>query len=389
MEQTDSPPTNSFLQAYKNYARNLTDAPKIFHDLIGLNLLSLAVGRTPIEVTPDIIFPNVWILLVGYSGISRKSTCLNLARNVLPSGSYLLPNEFTKEALVEELSINPQGICLWDECGSLLKQFKINRGHYMTGLDDLLCLLYDFKGIYKRKLVKGTFQLENVCFNMVWATTISKFANVELDQISSGFLARFLIVFGEKDYAMPRRSLEPEDEERMEVAKQRLQKVWNVFHSKHLKFKFDSAALELVNAWQTEHEEELKQIPDPEEADVKGAIVTRLGDYLIKFSALYEVDDILSKNKLSNLATSHIIISIDSVLKSMKIIDKMLSLISDKLISLISSTWLSKNLAKLRRILQMAVEKTGEEWVQRQHVIRRMHLLFGGCIYLLGSSTTF
>jgi hypothetical protein len=361
---------SSFLDAYKDYAINLTDAPIIFHDMIGLSLMSLAVGHSPIETSPKEMYPNIWLLIVGLSGISRKSTALDLAQSVRPSGSCLLPNDFTKEALIEELSRNPQGISIWDECGSLLKQVKYEK-NYQSGLDDVLCLLYSLNNPYRRKLRSGEFCLEKICFNLLWATTASKFLKIaDSEHIISGFLARFLIVYGEKEFSSPRRNLKSEDYQRKENAKKLLQQVWDYFHCEQRSFIFETPALEIANAWQMRKEDELRKIADLEEADAKGALITRLSDYLLKFSALYEVDSLLRKDELRKLNTPQISISINSANKVVSIIDNLLSILSDKLLSSLSSTWLRRNLEKLSKILKDAPD----DWVQRQYVLPRMKI---------------
>lgn len=365
--------SNSFFEAYNDYAGNLTDAPKIYHEIVALNLLSLAVGDSEIKITPEYMYPNLWTIIIGLSGIERKSSSLSLGQSILPTGSHRLPNEFTKEAFIEELSNNPQGISIWDECGSLLEQIK-NSKHYLASLDDILCLLYGLKGSYKRKLRSGEFNLDNVCFNLLWATTYSKFKKyISADVITSGFLARFLIVYGHKDFYMPRRNLTTADTERQNKARELLQQIWNVFHSEPKKsFEFESHALELINAWQLKHEEKASQMADLEEADVYGAIITRLGDYLIKFSALYEVERNLSEGKLINLSSPLITINIGSVEKSTVFIDKMISWISDNLIRLLSSSYLIANLTKLNNIMLNLSPKN--EFILHSEILPRMHI---------------
>lgn len=59
-----------------------------------------------------------------------------------------------------------------------------------------------------------------------------------------------------------------------------------------------------------------------------------------------------------------------SVRESMNLIDYLLSILRTKLLILLSSTQLSRNLVKLTKIL----EKAGEEWVQKQYVLPRMNM---------------
>jgi hypothetical protein len=224
-------------------------------------------------------------------------------------------------------------------------------------------------------LRSGEFPLKDVCFNLLWATTLTKFSkNIDAEQITSGFLARFLIAYGEKDFAFPRRALEPEDFKRKEEARVLLQQVWDYFHSGQKTFTFDEASFEVVNAWQTQKEDELSRLADLEERDIRGAVITRMGEYLMKLSALFEVDAELSKLSKTELSkensenSEEITINMSSVNKAVSIIDNLLSSLSTKLLSLLSSGWLSKNLVKLTKLLE------GKDWIQRQHLLPYMNM---------------
>ena len=173
----------SFLQTYKNYASLLTDAPEIYHEFSALNLLSLAVGRTPINVTPRQLYPNIWTILIGVSGISRKSTALCLADSILPDDYQRLPNDFTPESLQECLSKQSQGLIIKEEIGGFLNSIK--RRDFMVGTPDLLCQLYDCPSRYRKTLRSIDFKLADVCFNIMAATTPSRFLRQLNLQIST------------------------------------------------------------------------------------------------------------------------------------------------------------------------------------------------------------
>jgi hypothetical protein len=112
---TDSQTRHSFIEEFKNYMTSKSDVSSTFQEAVALNLISLAVGRTPIDTNFDEeMLPNVWTMLVGYSTYSRKSTILKEARRIMPTGSNLLPDEFTKEAFFNELAKNSKGLNIWD-----------------------------------------------------------------------------------------------------------------------------------------------------------------------------------------------------------------------------------------------------------------------------------
>ncbi len=360
--------TGSFLGAWNKYAGGLTDAPREYIDALGLSLLSLAVGRTPIRLSPNDCYPHLWVLIIGTSGISRKSSVMDLAKNVLPSESTILANQYTKESLVEELSRTPQGVSFWDECGGLLKEYKNSRG-YMSGVDDVLCSLYSLKDKFVRHLKSGTYTLENVCFNLVWATTPSKFfSNVELGDIGSGFLARFLIIAAEKDptKTLILRNISGTDTENKKDASEKLQSVWQAFHIKPKAFVFEEKALQRLNEFQLAKEREVSEVVDEGEKDARGALAARLGEHMRKISALYKVDSLLSQGALDSTET--IEIDIDSVTKAETYCES-LNELNLKLSDRLGETWITREIRKLETFL---VKKGGS--ASRTAILQGLHL---------------
>jgi len=288
--------------------------------------------------------------------------------DVLPTGSLtLLPNDYTPESLWKFLSEHPECAGYWDECGGLLKKIKGNN-HYQSTLDDTMCTIFTLKSSYTRSLIKETYSAEDIFMNVSWATTMSKFKkNVNLDDFGSGFLARFIVVYAEAAWYEPRRNMTEEDLEKKQVVKDRLQRIYDVFHNKKYYFEFSEEALEAYEDWACE---KMALIPkDKETEDYFGATTVRLFDYAIKFSALYEVDN-LSNLALSNLINLSIIISKNSMLKSIEKINYLISsykLLSAKLLSLNASE-ADKNINTLKGLL------ADGEWKMRSWLTPRLHM---------------
>jgi hypothetical protein len=363
---------SSFIDAYKTYASFLTDAPEIYHDFSALNLLSLAIGRTPINVTPKQLYPNMWTILIGVSGVSRKSTALCLADSILPDGYQRLPNDFTPESLQECLSKQSQGLIIKEEIGGFLSSIK--RRDFMVGTPDLLCQLYDCPSKYRKTLRSVDFKLSDICFNIMAATTPSRFLQaVEPEDFDSGFLSRFLIIYGKKSFALPRRRWDHSDTERLDKCKTLWNEVHDAFHSGSQvhEFDFEPEALEWADAWQTMREEETLKINDLKEADLKGAIITRLSDYVLKLSALYEVDNI-SKNIVSKLVDSQILISFESVEKACSTIDNLLTLQTENLLILLTKDNISKRLVTLTNVIRSKADSEG--WIKHGKLLQLMNM---------------
>jgi hypothetical protein len=376
LEAQDSTTTSgsefSFIDTYKNYASLLTDAPEIYHEFSALNLLSLAVGRTPINVTPKQLYPNIWTILIGVSGVSRKSTALCLADSILPDNYQRLPNDFTPESLQECLSKQSQGFIIKEEIGGFLSSIK--RKDFMVGTPDLLCQLYDCPSKYRKTLRRVDFKLADTCFNIMAATTPSRFLQAaEPEDFDSGFLSRFLIIYGKKSFALPRRRWDHNDTRRRDNCKTLWNQVYDVLHSGSQvhEFDFDPKALERADVWQTMKEEETLKIDDPEEADLKGAIITRLSDYVLKLSALYEVDNI-SKNIVSKLVDSQILISFESVEKACSTIDNLLTLQTENLLILLTKDNISKRLVNLTKVVRSKADSEG--WIKHGKLLQLMNM---------------
>jgi len=205
-ETKASSSSKGFIESCIEYASDLTDAPEIYHKFLALNMLSLAVGRKPIKITPNQLYPNMWVILIGLSGVARKSSAMKLAPSTLPEDYDALPNEFSPEALQESLQDHSQGLIWKEEIGGFLESIK--KKDYMSGMADLLCQLFDCPDKYFKKLRSQEFNLENVCFNIIAATTPSRFLDtVTPSDFNSGFQSLFLIVVGARTKSLKRRKI--------------------------------------------------------------------------------------------------------------------------------------------------------------------------------------
>lgn len=370
--QISSTLPSGFTENYIDYAKNLTDAPEIYHKFLSLSLLSLAVGRTPISITPTQLYPNFWLILIGASGITRKTSAMKLALDVLPDDHAYLPNDFSPEALQQSLSEQNQGLIWKEEIGGFLESMK--KKDYMSGTADLLCQLFDCPDRYSKTLRSQRFDLSNVCFNIIAATTPSRFLEtVKPSDFNSGFQSRFLIVTGEKTKNSKRRKWTTEDTQRRDNCKTKWKQIFDSFHSatSSLRFEFEDEALERINSWGEINEEELIEIENPTEKDLKGAINARMADYIVKIAALYEVDK-LCKTNVSMLVTNPIQISEESVKKACSDIDNLLTQLSTNLLSLLTTNSVQTKLKKLTSLISKKAD--GEGWVQHRDLLPLMNI---------------
>ena len=367
----------SLIEDYVFDATQRTDAPIEYHRALGLTLMSSIIGRVPIAVTPNPMFTNGYTCLLGRATKDRKTTSLEILDKALPSCIPRIANEFSREALLAELSKTPQAIGFFDECGGLLKNIK-NPRHYLSGMDDTFCSLYSATSDYVRKLRSETFTIREPYLNLAWATTLRKFKSaVSVDSYTSGFIARIRPVIAEKPATLPRRNMDMDDQRRRDELKAKAQGTYDFFHKTQCSFKFDPSALKMISAWQTNKES--VEYDNEDINDAYGTVASRMGDYVIKDSALFEVDKLTSKVgsslstlSLSNLVNSPIVLSTDSVQKSMDYNDNLLSVISTNLLNSLSETGFSKYLVKLSKIVRRCANTEG--WAERQHVLPQMNM---------------
>ena len=189
-------PPSGFLRDYVDYFSEQTDAPRLFHLILAYLTLAVVVGnRAYFTLAGDRLFPNLWAVVIGPSGISRKSTSLNKSRGLVTDidPKAIFPADFTTEALLDILSATPQGVFYHSEFRALYGMLEKD---YMSGAKALLTELYDSPRHYRRETKGRTCNIEQPVISMASATTthwLTSRKNAD-DDFGGGFLARFLFV---------------------------------------------------------------------------------------------------------------------------------------------------------------------------------------------------
>jgi Protein of unknown function (DUF3987) len=189
-------PPSGVLRDYERTWEPTTDAPREYHIAAGLAVIAATVeNRVYIPFGGDRIYSNLWVLILGPSSFFRKSSCVNKARKTigrLQAGSErgpLLPDEFSREALLKHLSERGQGLLTYSEFSGALATFGRD---YMSGTKEVLADLYDCPESYTRVIGSATWQLRNVCLSMLAASQTDWFLEkLKAGDVRGGFLARF------------------------------------------------------------------------------------------------------------------------------------------------------------------------------------------------------
>lgn len=187
------------INTYKEYMATISDASADFAISAGLALISGLSQRRVIipSMSSKILYPNLWIMLLGASGISRKSTTIWPVRRIVNdiAPDILLPDKMTEESTFMYFNKrhNSQAFLIADEfAGTLANLDK----QYAMGYKQLLMKLYDCIDHEKRTLKTSEEEIKNAYLSILaGGTPIGVMKYLSDKDIESGFLPRFMIVY--------------------------------------------------------------------------------------------------------------------------------------------------------------------------------------------------
>jgi hypothetical protein len=277
------------------YGQRVSDAPPDYWTAAAISLLSVTVQRKAcIRMAQSVIFPNVWIFLLGPSTISRKSTVIKTVADIAQfiAAEQALPESFSTEALIEELADKPKSYLFKDEAAGLLSAMQKK---YLADLKDLLCDIYEGRNFH-RKLRKSQrkdrtqFIIHEPYVNILCATTPDRFKeSTELVDLTSGWLVRFLYIY--PTHRQKRKAFAPMDEKSRTLYNDNLRRLRSVheyfLNSPELEFRLSMEALPVFQAWQLQREGEMMESDST--SDTELAIFGRLVPYVLKLAMLFKV----------------------------------------------------------------------------------------------------
>ncbi len=189
-----------FIDDFVAYNREITGCPDIFLRWSALLALSAVAGYKHVHRRGNWdVRPNLWVLILGNSS-SYKSTGLSSARRLLFEAAHdvLASQEYSHEALVEDIAANPQRLFLYDEAESY---FKMLAQKYNAPMRSLMMSLYNNVPIQRK--IKGkdgkgeTFTIDHSYICWGGASTPFQMAahmNGSTTDLLSGLFPRFIMV---------------------------------------------------------------------------------------------------------------------------------------------------------------------------------------------------
>jgi hypothetical protein len=286
-------PDNTIVR-YIEYGKSTCDAYPEYHYAMALVLLSISTNRNLIlRLKQADVFPNIWAFALGKSTISRKSAATakgeQFAKDLFPLAA--LPQSYSPEGLIEELSEKPRSYLIKDEAAAMIEAMQKN---YMLEMRDLYCTLYDCKGT-RRKLRSGQrkekreFEVVDPFINLFCATTPENFREyTTLLDVTSGWLIRFLYFY--PTYRKPWMAFQPAGNEDFSFYAEILGRLSNLkgllYHRESpLAIQLSPDAWEYYQAWQKARETELQDSLD----SIELALWGRLSFYALKLAMLFTV----------------------------------------------------------------------------------------------------
>ena len=192
---------DNFITLYMTYGAKTCDAYPEYHYTSAISLLAICTNRNLVlKLSQDDLYPNIWAMNLGKSTVSRKSAAIGkfsrFAGDLFPLAA--LPQSYSPEGLLEELTEKPRGYLVKDEAAAMIEAMEKN---YMLEMRDIYCILYDCKG-YRRKLrtsqrnKQSEFGAKDPFINLLCATTPEAFSRyTTLNDLISGWLVRFIYAF--------------------------------------------------------------------------------------------------------------------------------------------------------------------------------------------------
>jgi len=191
---------DGFLKDYVAFAEPLTEAPIQYHIATALAMVSTALGRNVhLEEGATTYYPNLYILVIGESGITRKSTAIGMVYQFLPklNPEYILGATMSPEALLDAFKKSYCHIILYDE----LKYLIINEEKsYGKGLVALFTSLWANPPTYRvdtKNIILAERIIKEPTLNILAASTPDWLQLKEAD-VLGGFLGRFLPICSSK-----------------------------------------------------------------------------------------------------------------------------------------------------------------------------------------------
>lgn len=192
----------SFVERYITWARGLGDAAHQYHQAGAFIILStLLSGNVRLPTSFGTFIPNLWFMILADTTLTRKTTAMDIAVDLIAEldPDSILATDGSIEGLMTSLSLRPgrPSIFLRDEFSGLLE--AMTKKDYYAGMAEVFTKLYDGK-MQKRVLRKEILEVRDPRLILFAGGIKNKVTGLlTFEQVSSGFMPRFIFITAESD----------------------------------------------------------------------------------------------------------------------------------------------------------------------------------------------
>lgn len=196
-ELDDLPET--FIDRYRNWGSTVTDAPAQYHTINGVVILSTIVAPyTFLKTSYGEIRPNVWGMILAGTTITRKSTTMDMAQDILDDLGidFLMGTDGSPEGILSEMADRDGKVSMFhrDEITGWME--NATKKDYMSGLLESFTRMYDGKP-ESRVLRSGKIEVKKPRLVIMCGGIKTRMQElVTMNHIRSGFIPRFIMVSG-------------------------------------------------------------------------------------------------------------------------------------------------------------------------------------------------
>lgn len=187
----------TFIEDYVDWGKEATDAPQEYHQAGAYTILSsILSSQIRIPTSGGMLLPNLWFMTLGETTLSRKTTCMYLAIDMLRDVDQecVLATDGSVEGIMDALATRPRrsSIYLKDEFSGFLE--AVVKKDFLGGTLEHFTQLYDGHNL-KRMLRSGAVDIRDPVFLLYCGGVHDRIYRwITTEHIASGFLPRFIYI---------------------------------------------------------------------------------------------------------------------------------------------------------------------------------------------------
>lgn len=209
-----------WLDTYNKYTED-SESPSIFHLWVAISTIASTLERKVwFQLMADLIYPNMFVILVAPPAQCRRSSCVSMGSRLLHEfpDIHVTSEKITPEAIIKRMSLCRTEFfkddVIYEQCAvtCISKELSSLAGTDIEKMFELLCDLYDAQINEKwanETISRHVDSITGPLLNILGSTTPSFFKKPEVQAgIGSGFLSRCILLWAEE---IRKRSLYIED----------------------------------------------------------------------------------------------------------------------------------------------------------------------------------